>query len=69
MENKYKISNTKFTAKWEQGKNLMSNFYFCSNCNLPIEVKSSIQLLPFCGQCGFKMENPKWIKIEHDYGF
>lgn len=67
MENKYKISNTKNTAEWKQGKNLMSSYYFCSNCNFPIEIKHTTKLLPFCGRCGFKMKNPKWIKVEDDY--
>lgn len=63
----YKISDTQLEAEWV--KDNIFRLYYCSNCKNTHRIEKTTKLTLYCGNCGFKMKNPQWVKVEYDYGW
>lgn len=54
-------------AEWIKDKNF--RIYSCSNCKNTSHIERTTLLSPYCSNCGAKMINSQWVKVEYDYGF
>lgn len=67
-ENLCICSDTKLTATWETSR--FGSSYRCTNCKHTEDhgyPARGIQLGKFCPNCGFRMTNPRFVKVEFDY--
>lgn len=66
--NTYDISETQKTATWV--KSSLGILFNCSNCKHTEDAgypARSFRLGNFCPNCGFKMTNSQFVRIEYDY--
>lgn len=69
MDNEFKTSDTQLEAEWIDAKRIGFKIYKCSNCKDSHNIEHTTLLTPYCGNCGAKMSNPQYIKVEYDYGY
>lgn len=62
----YQTSDTVLKAEWLQDQ-IWKDHWYCSNCHNTHVADHTMSLTPYCSKCGFKMKNPRLIKVEYEY--